>query len=184
MERIYWWNRTDVNWWQFQGNLWENNIASHIIQSLSRRYDRSRDAGVKACWSWSNPQMWSLENINPAVSVQVTVSTPLYGSWKKWFPCWCVLIRLELVGPATACLVVDLERRDYLLQLLSSLLPPPNATVIKVTDDTGSVSHSSQLGSLVLRCVQPTGHWAESKQDRPGDTERCESLSFTQCSWQ
>lgn len=51
-----------------------------------------------------------------------------YGSEKERFPCWCMLIRLELVGPATACLMVDLERRDYLLQLLSCkllLLMPP-----------------------------------------------------------
>lgn len=45
------------------------------------------------------------------------------GSEKERFPCWCVLIGPELAGPATACLLVDLERRDYLLQLLSSLLP-------------------------------------------------------------
>lgn len=68
-----------------------------------------------------------------------------YGSEKGRFPCWCVLMRLELVGPATACLPVDLERRDYLLQLLSSLLLPPNATFIKGTGDIGFVSPSSHI---------------------------------------
>lgn len=71
-----------------------------------------------------NPQVWRLESINPAMAVWRTGCTLQYGSEKKRFPCWCVLIRLELVGPATACLMADLERRDYLLQLLSSLMPP------------------------------------------------------------
>lgn len=63
------------------------------------------------------PNVECEKKINPAVSAKMQ----LYGSWKKLFPCWCVLIRLELVRPAAACLVVDLERRDYLLQLLSCL---------------------------------------------------------------
>lgn len=47
-----------------------------------------------------------------------------YGLRKERFPCWCVLIRLELAGPATACLMADLERQDYLLQLLPPLMSP------------------------------------------------------------
>lgn len=54
-----------------------------------------------------------------------------YGSEEERFPCWCVLMRLDSVGPATACLPVDLERRDYLLQLLSSLLPPLMPPLLK-----------------------------------------------------
>lgn len=69
-----------------------------------------------------------------------------YGPEKERFPCWCVLIRLELVGPATACLMADLERRDYLLQLLSFPAASPNATFIKGTGDAGAISHSSQIG--------------------------------------
>lgn len=104
----------------------KNNIASYLIPSVHLSFDslkRSWEVGVEACWSWSKPPVWRLENINPAVAVPRSGCALLYGSEKQRFPCWCVLIRLELLGPAIACLVVDLERGDYLPQLLSSLLP-------------------------------------------------------------
>lgn len=107
-----------------------------------------------------------------------------YGSEKERFPCWCVLMRLELVGPATACLAVDLERRDYLLQLLSSLLPPPNATFIKGTGDFGSVSPSSQSGCFGVK-VAPD---STDTEQTPSHISRSEGgvrgVCFTQSSWQ
>jgi len=55
-----------------------------------------------------------------------------------------VLIRLELVGPATACLMADLER----LPSPAAPVPAtsPNATFIKGTGVTGTMSHLSWLG--------------------------------------
>lgn len=72
-----------------------------------------------------------------------------------------MLIRLVLAGPATACLLVDLERRDYLLLPAAS----SNATFITQTDDTGSVSHSG------IKAVQPTGHPGESKLGAAGQDQ-------------
>lgn len=99
----------------------KNNIVSYVTPAthLSLYPLKRCDRNFEACWSWSNPQVWRLESINPAMAVERTGSALLYGSEKERFPCWFLLIRLELVGPAIACLVVDLERRDYLLQLLS-----------------------------------------------------------------
>lgn len=67
--------------------------------------------------------MLTLKCLVGEVYVCVCVCLLFYGFERERFPSWCVLIRLELVGPAIACLIVDLERQDYLLQLLSSLLP-------------------------------------------------------------
>lgn len=75
------------------------------------------------------------------------------------------------MGPATACLAVDLERRDYLLQLLSSLLPPPNATFIKGTGDIGSVSPSSRSGCLGVK-VAPKSTDTEQNPSKISRRER------------
>ena len=58
-----------------------------------------------------------------------------------------MLITLELVGPATACLMADLER----LPSPAAPIPAacPNTTFIKETGDTGTVRHLSQLDSKV-----------------------------------
>lgn len=60
-------------------------------------------------------------------------------SEKERFPCWCVLIRLELAGPATACLLAWPGETG--LPSPAALLPPTSSCVTfnKGTGHTGSI---------------------------------------------
>lgn len=79
-----------------------------------------------------------LESINPETAGWKTRYA--LHSEKERFPCWCVLIRLELVGPATACLLAWPGETG--LPSPAALLPPtsPYVTFNKGTGDTGSFS--------------------------------------------
>lgn len=71
--------------------------------------------------------------INPATVSWRTGRALQRESEEEIVPCWCILIRPELVGPATTGLLADLERRDYPLQPLPPPGASPNGTFIKGT---------------------------------------------------
>lgn len=172
----HWRNRTAIKPWHITKDIshtktqycvLSNPIYSSISWSPEELWHRTREAGAEACWSWSKPQVWRLESINPATAGWRTGCALQYGSEKERFPCWCVLIRLELVGPATACLMPDLERRDYLLQLLSSLLPLLMPPLLK-GQVTFALSFTRHDWVIRYKGVsQPTRHRAGSKPNTP-----------------
>ena len=157
-----WRNRIDVRqcckYQHFTGKLLSNAVYSSL-DTLRRCDIETGKQEPKHVGAGRKPQVGGLESINPETAGWRSGCALQHGSEKQRFPCWCMLIRLEWAGPATACLVADLERRDYLLQLLSSpllLLMPP----LLKGQDAGSIPHSSQLGHLVMRCVTTNWTWS------------------------